>query len=58
LGIVYPLGALSQGALGDRFGLGQVTAAAGVAFAAVIVGVRLVRPAFTQSLAIPADLAA
>jgi MFS family permease len=58
LGIVYPLGALAQGALGDQFGLGRITALAGVAFAAIVIGVRLVRPGFTRPLSMPAELAA
>ncbi len=58
LGIVYPIGALAQGALGDRYGLGQVTTLAGVVFAAVVVGVRLLQPRFTGALGVPANLAA
>jgi predicted MFS family arabinose efflux permease len=58
LGLVYPLGALLQGAIGDRIGLGQTTMYAGIAFAAVVVGVRLFKSGFTLPLAIPAEVAA
>ncbi len=50
LGTVYPLGAVLQGALGDRIGLRSVTAGGAVVFLAVIVVVRLVRPDLVAAL--------
>ena len=44
LGTIYPIGAVIQGALGDRFGLRTVTAGCAVAFTLVVVVVRLTRP--------------
>jgi MFS family permease len=58
LGLVYPLGALLQGAIGDRIGLGQTTMYAGIIFAAVMVGVRVFKSGFTLPLAVPAEVAA
>ena len=57
LGLVYPLGALVQGAIGDRIGLGQTTMYAGIAFAAVVIAVRIFRSGFTLPLAtsVPVD---
>jgi predicted MFS family arabinose efflux permease len=50
LGVLYPIGAIVQGALGDRFGLRTVTVVAGVAMAAGMLAVRFVRPGFTAPL--------
>ena len=58
LGLVYPLGALLQGAIGDRIGLGQTTMYAGIVFAAVMIGVRVLKSGFTLPLAVPAEVAA
>lgn len=44
LGVLYPVGATLQGPIADRFGLGQVTAASGLALLGVVVLLRLVRP--------------
>jgi MFS family permease len=44
LGTIYPVGAVVQGALGDRFGLRTVTAACAVVFVVVVVAVRVSRP--------------
>jgi MFS family permease len=44
LGTIYPLGAVVQGALGDRFGLRLVTAACAALFLAVLLATRLIRP--------------
>ena len=53
LGLVYPLGALLQGAVGDHIGLGQTTMYAGIAFAAIVLATRVFRPAFTLPLSVP-----
>ncbi len=50
LGTVYPIGAVVQGALGDRFGLRRVTAACAVAFLVVVVVVRATSPASVAAL--------
>jgi hypothetical protein len=47
-----------QGAIGDRIGLGQTTMYAGFAFAAVVVGVRVLKSGFTRPLSVPAEVAA
>ena len=44
LGLVYPIGAVIQGALGDRFGLLPVTAGCAVVFVVVVVAARVSRP--------------
>ena len=44
LGMIYPLGSVVQGALGDRFGLRAVTAGCACAFLALMLAVRAVRP--------------
>lgn len=54
LGVMYPLGTVIQGWLGDRIGLRQVTVGAGVTLGAVIVIGRLTRPGFTASIQPPA----
>ena len=50
LGTVYPIGAVVQGALGDRFGLRLVTAACAVAFLVVVVLVRATIPSSKAAL--------
>lgn len=50
LGLLYPLGAVSQGWLGDHVGVRRVTVGSGIALAAVLVGVRLLRPGFTAAI--------
>jgi hypothetical protein len=44
LGTLYPVGALIQGPIADRVGLGQVTAGGAVALLAVVALIRVVRP--------------
>jgi MFS family permease len=44
LGTLYPVGSLIQGPLGDRIGLGQVTAAGAIALLVVLAVARAVRP--------------
>jgi MFS family permease len=44
LGVVYPLGAVIQGFLGDRLGLRTVTAGAAVIFLVIVLTVRVLRP--------------
>lgn len=53
LGLFYPAGALVQGALGDRFGLAEVTIGAAAVMLAVVLLVKLLRPGITASLATP-----
>jgi MFS family permease len=50
LGTVYPLGAVLQGALGDRWGLRAVTAGGAVTFLVVIVAAGLARPDLVAAL--------
>jgi MFS family permease len=51
LGLLYPLGSLIQGRLGDRIGLTSVTAGAGALMLVVVVAVRILRPGATEALA-------
>ena len=44
LGVLYPIGALIQGPLADRIGLGEMTVLSGIALVAVVGLVRLLRP--------------
>ncbi|HWI03580.1 MAG TPA: MFS transporter [Acidimicrobiales bacterium] len=50
LGTVYPLGAVLQGALGDRWGLRAVTAAGAAIYLVVLVAAGLSRPDLVASL--------
>ena len=50
LGTIYPLGAVLQGALGDRLGLRVVTTGCAVLFLVVIVAAGLARPDLVASL--------
>jgi MFS family permease len=50
LGTVYPLGAVIQGALGDRFGLRAVTAAGAALFLVALVITGLARPDLVAAL--------
>ena len=50
LGTLYPLGAAIQGPLADRFGLGRVTAASGVALLVAVAAIRFVRPGAIAAL--------
>lgn len=54
LGVVYPVGAVVQGALGDRFGLRAVTISGAVAFVAIVAVVRVTRPDLAAALDDPA----
>lgn len=57
LGVLYPVGATLQGPLADRFGLGPVTIASGLALLVVVGLLRVLRPARLRSLDDPpADL--
>ena len=47
LGLLYPVGIIIQGWLGDRVGVRDVTVGSGVLFAVVLVAARLGRPGFT-----------
>jgi predicted MFS family arabinose efflux permease len=55
LGMVYPLGAVLQGALGDRLGLRTVTAGAAALFLVVVVVAGLARPDLVAALDDPAS---
>jgi hypothetical protein len=50
LGTVYPLGAVLQGALGDRVGLRAVTAAGAALYLLVLVTAGLARPDLAVAL--------
>jgi MFS family permease len=50
LGTVYPLGAVLQGALGDRWGLRAVTAAGAALYLVVLVAAGMVRPDLVAAL--------
>lgn len=50
LGMVYPLGAVLQGALGDRWGLRAVTATGAVIFIVVLVAAGVLRPDLAAAL--------
>lgn len=50
LGTVYPLGAVLQGSLGDRFGLRAVTAGGAVVYLVVLVGAGVARPDLVATL--------
>jgi MFS family permease len=54
LGTVYPLGAVLQGAVGDRLGLRAVTAGSAAVFLMVVVAAGLARPDLARSLDDPA----
>lgn len=59
LGTLYPLGAMIQGPVADRLGLGPVTAGAAVALLAFVAAVHALRPRWLAALddldAFPAD---
>lgn len=44
LGVVYPVGAVLQGVVGDRIGLRAVTAATAALYLVIVLGVRAARP--------------
>jgi MFS family permease len=51
LGLLYPLGSLIQGTIGDLIGLTAVTAGAGALMLIVVLAVRVARPGVTAPLA-------
>ena len=55
LGVLYPIGAVVQGALGDRIGLRVVTVGSGVVMIVVMIAVRVLRPGFTEPLGASGD---
>jgi MFS family permease len=57
LGTIYPLGAVLQGAVADRFGLRAVTATCAAVFLVVVVAVRVLRPDLLAAFADPPDAA-
>ncbi|HVM04398.1 MAG TPA: MFS transporter [Acidimicrobiales bacterium] len=50
LGTVYPLGALVQGVVADRVGLADATIGGALVLAAVVMWIRVARPAFLATL--------
>jgi MFS family permease len=50
LGVIYPVGAVLQGFLGDRLGMRQVTVGAAVLYLAVLAAVQSARPRLTETL--------
>ncbi|MFN2607406.1 MAG: MFS transporter [Acidimicrobiales bacterium] len=54
LGTIYPVGAVLQGVLDDRFGLRAVTAGCALVFLAVVGGLRALRPDLASVLDDPA----
>jgi MFS family permease len=50
LGLLYPIGAVFQGWMGDRAGLRTVTVGSGIVLAAVMVSTRLLRPGYTDPI--------
>lgn len=57
LGSLYPIGALIQGAVADRIGLGTTTAAAAVVLLAVLTFVAAARPGLLDALQDPEEVA-
>jgi MFS family permease len=62
LGLLYPIGAIAQGAIADEIGLRATTVGAAVLLALAFVALRTLRPGFDRGLRDPgippADLAA
>jgi MFS family permease len=56
LGTIYPVGAIFQGVLDDRFGIRAVTAGCALVFAAIVLAVRLFRPELSSAFDDPARL--
>ncbi len=54
LSIVFPIGALVQGAVAEQVGLRFTTVAGGLGLAAIVVSVRVLRPALLEALDDPA----
>ena len=55
LGVIYPIGAIVQGFLGDRLGIRTVTAGGAALFLALVVVLRAVRPRLAEDLDDPVD---
>ena len=53
LGVLYPIGSIAQGAIGDEIGLRATTAGAALLLAVVFFGVRTLRPGFDRALGDP-----
>ena len=58
LSIVFPIGALVQGAVAEQIGLRFTTIAGGLGLAAVVLAVRVLRPALLEALDDPAAMQA
>lgn len=56
LGVVYPIGAIVQGFVGDRIGLRAVTAGTAVIYLAVVAAVGLARPGIAASYDDPPEV--
>ena len=55
LGVIYPIGAVVQGFVGDRIGMRTVTAGTAVLFLAIVIALRLFRPGLATALDDPVD---
>jgi MFS family permease len=55
LGVIYPIGSVVQGALGDRLGLRLVTAGCAAAFLALVLATRALRPGLAAALEDPQE---
>jgi MFS family permease len=53
LGVLYPIGAITQGALADRFGMRWVTVGSGLLMGLVMLATRLFRPGYTAAIDAP-----
>ncbi|MGH9225740.1 MAG: MFS transporter, partial [Acidimicrobiales bacterium] len=55
LGVIYPVGAVVQGFIGDRIGLRAMTASTAALFLALVLVLRAVRPRLADDLDAPVD---
>ena len=55
LGALYPLGAIMQGALADRFGLREITLLAGVSMLLMLIMLRVFKPGLEAALDAPIE---
>ncbi|CAB4963644.1 unannotated protein [freshwater metagenome] len=55
LGALYPLGAIMQGALADRFGLRTITLLAGVSMLLTLTMLRVIKPGLEAALDAPIE---
>lgn len=55
LGVLYPLGAILQGALADRFGLREITLLAGLSMLLMLITLRVFKPGLEAALDAPIE---